>query len=329
MSNKSLIRTSVWLVFVLAVLYQTTSSLAAPVQCTVGGGGTYLTIQSALTLCNGGVGSIELILNGTFFEDIVFQDTLNNVTLTSLTFSLGNATAWPHPDNITDGIILGNHILQGTNTSLFFQGIAIDGQENGLPFFRFPTINNNITLDRCLVANFSGNYTLQMSPCKRAVTLRSVNSRYRNIWGSALYAEGMEDIDVRSNIFDRCGGLNNQSCTYLKHSFVSEGIYIVSNNSHWLLADLQPDRCVFNADPNGMVRCNNGSLECYDLTETERLRPSCVKVEMEFILDGTNITLIAEDYPLECRVYRECVCQDIIFMNPNTSQTYALPVGDM
>lgn len=56
-------------------------------------------------------------------------------------------------------------------------------------------------------------------------------------------------------IFAKCGGFSGQSCVYLKHSFVSEGTFVFSNNSHWLLVDAQPSNCYFFADPNAMTMC--------------------------------------------------------------------------
>lgn len=323
-SNKILSRIF-WVVLLSLCLSPVRSD---PVVCTVGVNGTFATIQDGLTGCNGGMGSIQLILDGIFTEDLIIQEAITNVTFTSAKFAAGNATAWPEDENITS-IIIGTHDVMNASAAVFFQGIKLEGQNLDRSLFLTPLINNNITLDRCLVSNFASNTTIQVSGCKRAVLIRILNSRFKNIWGSAIYAEGMEDVEIRSNIFAGCGGHNNNSCVYAKLNFVSEGFYIVTNNTHWLLADTQPASCVYLADQNGYTRCNNGTIECYNVLETERLRPNCKKQSIPYVLEGTNTTVTDLDYPLECRVYRPCRCADVLFENTNTSRTFVLPVGDL
>lgn len=327
MNRDFLFRTFSVILILASLLWGT--SRADPVQCTVGLTGTYSTIQTALDGCNGGQGSIQLILNGTFFENLVFPLALTNVTFTSEEFLNNNATAWPFESNLTAFIRGAQHQVLNTEMALYFQGIGLDGQGKDLPLFMDPLINNNLTLDRSLVENFSGNITIKGEACHRAVSLTVINSRFLSIWGSALYFEAMEDIDVESNIFDKCGGYNNFSCAYVKPSFVSQGVFIFSNNSHWLLIDALPPSCMFLGDRNGMTRCNNGTLQCYNVQDTELLRPNCEKEEMEYIDENTNLTSTVMDYPLHCRIYRPCECQNLLFKNITSQADVVLPIGDI
>ena len=190
-------------------------------------------------------------------------------------------------------------------------------------------MNNNLTLDRCLVGNFTGNVTLAGEGCTRGVSLLVINTRFQDVWGSSLYFQGQENIDVESNVFDRCGGYNNYSAVYVKLSFVSTGVFVFYNNSHWLLEDEQSPLCITLADPYGMTQCNNGSLLCYNTQVTQQLRPNCQKVLVTYVNELTNATETAMDYPQNCRVYRPCVCQNLAFFNLATQQTIVYPIGDM
>lgn len=303
---------------------------ADPVDCTVGSSGTYPTIQLGLDGCNGGAGSIRLILTGNFFEDVVVPDAVNNLTIVSDQFLAGNVTAWPYPDNMTVFWHGNRHQVMNHLTSIYLQGLAIDGDGSSDPFFAFPLISNNLTIDRCVVGNFSSNVTFQGDgSCRRGVSLNALNTRFQDNWGSSLHFIGMEDITVDSCIFERCGGFNNYSAHYLKKSFVAEGVFIVTNNSQWLIADVLPPPCLFYGDQNGMTRCRNGTLECYNVEDTELLRPNCQKVEMTYVQEGTNLTNTVFDYPLRCRVYRPCQCQNLEFMNTTDNTFLLLPIGDI
>jgi hypothetical protein len=235
---------------------------ANPVDCTVGPSGTYPTIQLALNGCNGGSGSIRLILTGTFFESVVIPEPITNLTVVSDQFLANNVTAWPYPENMTVFWRGYQHQVMNHLTSIYLQGLALDGQETEFSFFKYPLVNNNLTIDRCVVGNFSSNITFQGDgSCRRGVKLTVLNTRFQDNWGSSLYFIGLEDVIVDSNVFERCGGYRNYSAHYLKMSFVAEGVFIVTNNSQWLIADVLPPSCLFYADQNGMTRCRNGTFE--------------------------------------------------------------------
>jgi hypothetical protein len=191
------------------------ASHAGPVVCTVPG--QFSSIQAGLNGCNGGAGSIQLTISpGTYTEQLTVPMAVGNLTLASTTFLAGNIPPQPTAFNLTVFVVGVNHSVQFSETSLFFQGIAFNGESLGQPFFESRLINNNFTLDRCLVANFTGNYTMQGEGCIRGVTLTVINSRFANNWGSHLYFEGMENFDIENNIFGPGGGLNNYSSVYTK-----------------------------------------------------------------------------------------------------------------
>jgi len=112
-------------------------------------------------------------------------------------------------------------------------------------------------------------------------------------------------------------------------SYVTEGIWHVSNNSGWLITDAQAPSCIFLGDTNGMTRCNRGVSECYNVIETEDRRPNCARENVSYVDENTNAVLFALDFPLACRIYTPCVCQDLVFVDSNTSATVVLPIGDM
>jgi len=303
---------------------------AQEVDCTVGTGGTYATIQQGLNGCNGGAGSIRLIIfNGEYTENLVVSNALANVTLVSNAFILGLVAAQPTAANMTVFVVGYQHTVLSPSTSLFFQGIAFDGDNVGEPFFTSRLINNNLTLDRCLVTNFTGNVTLAGEGCVRGVTLLVINCRFMTNWGSSLYFSGQENIDVENNIFAQCGGYNNYSAVYVKLSFVSTGIFVFINNSHWLLADEQPPLCVYLADVNGMTQCFNNSLYCYNTLVTQQLRPNCHKVQITYTNENTHMLETTMDYPQSCRIYRPCTCQDLQFYDTRTQNIIIYPIGDM
>ena len=69
--------------------------------------------------------------------------------------------------------------------------------------------------------------------------------------------------------------------------------------------------------------------ECYDKNATEALRPNCVPQNISYIDHNTGETKFIVEYPLECRIYRNCTCQDLVFRDTNTSSTVVLPIGDI
>lgn len=317
------------LLFLLLCVHLLRPIAAQVVQCTVGGSGTYANINAALTGCNGGVGSIELLLDGQFTEVMNVPVGVTNLTLTSVEFAAGLVPAAPLPSNVTTRITGSNHFVTNVSTALYIRGVIMDGASAGAPMFQPWLINNNVTLDRCLVANWTGDFCIKVLPCERAVSINIVNTRFFRVWGTTVWAEGMEDITVLGNTLDRVGGYHNQSGMYLKPSYVTEGIWHVSNNSGWLITDAQPESCIFLGDTNGMTRCNRGVQECYNVLETEARRPNCVKENVSYVPEGTNTTLYTLDYPLSCRIYTPCVCQDLVFFDANTSATVVLPIGDI
>ena len=311
----------------LVALVATTAS--ATTVCTVGVSGTYSTISAALAGCNGGVGSIQLILDGIFSETMIFPVTLTNITLTSVEFQAGLVPVNPTRNNITTKIIGSEHFVGNVSAALYLQGVIFDGDDEGLTMFTPWLINNNLTLDRCLVANWTTEIAIRMEPCDRAVSINAINNRFYRTWGTAVWAEGMEDTIFVANILDRAGGYRNNSGVYLKSSYVTEGIWRVDNNSGWLLFDAQPPSCIFLGDANGMTRCNRGVLECYNTIQTETLRPNCPQTNVSYIDELSGATLFAIDYPQECRIYTPCVCQDLEFFDTNTSSTVILGIGDI
>lgn len=315
-----------WSLTVLAALF---SISYAQVQCTVGSSGTYATINAGLNGCNGGVGSIKLLLDGVFAETMVVPVTVTNLTLTSVEFEAGIVPAHPFPTNITTRITGSSHIVTNVSTAIFMQGLIIDGASTSSPMFAPWLINNNFTMDRCLVANWTGDYSIRIEPCQRAVSINFLNNRFYRVWGTTVWAEGHEDIIFINNILDKVGGYHNQSGVYLKMSYVTEGIWHVSNNSGWLIFDAQPPSCIFLGDTNGMTRCNRGIQECYNVFETELRRPNCVMQNISYVDENTNATLFIMDYPQDCRIYTPCVCQDLVFIDTNTSATVILAIGDI
>lgn len=127
----------------------------------------------------------------------------------------------------------------------------------------------------------------------------------------------------------RCGGYKNHSAVRLKISYISTGNAIFVDNSQWVTADLQTPRCRFYPDRNGMLRCNNGTLQCYNKYETQRLQRRCQQQVITYINENTNASLITTDYPVACRVYTPCVCQDLLFVDNSTLQSVVYPIGDM
>ena len=296
--------------------------------CTVGVSGTYSTIQSALNGCNSGNGTIELILTGNFTENFIVPYAITSVTFATASYD-GTFPPVPYISNVSATIHGYNHQVLNPSTALYFQGIALDGLLSGEPMFEPWLTNNNVTLDSCVVYDYNGNYSIRIEACSRAVSITSLNTRYQNVWGSSLYADAMEDIYVKGNIFARCGGYNGYSSVHLKHSFVSEGMYILSNNSHWLIVDAQPPTCTYPADFNGMTQCYNGTLQCYNSYDTQELKPNCQTTNMTYIDENTNETLTVYDYPIDCRVYRPCQCQDLSFLNTTSNNTITLTIGDI
>jgi len=246
--------------FALALVVSFVAVAYAQVQCTVGSSGTYSTINAGLSGCNGGVGSYELIIDGQFSETLFFPLTAVNVTLTSLEFTGGLVPASPFPENITARISGFDWIVANVSTAIFIRGIVLDGLRTTAGLFKPWLINNNITLDRCLVSNWTGEYVIRIEACRRSVLGHVVNTRFQDIWGNAFWAQGMEDIIVEGNVLDRVGGFMNQSGMYLKPSYVTEGTFVLRNNSGWLLVDAQPRNCIFLGDVNGVTRCNRGAL---------------------------------------------------------------------
>lgn len=301
----------------------------AQVTCTVGVASTYSTINAALLGCNGGSGSIRLLLDGVFTETLIIPVTLNNVTFTSVEFDANLVPADPFPENITTRITGSEHRVLNITTALYFQGLILDGSDSGLSMFSPWLINNNVTIDRCLAANWTTGIAIRIEACDRAVSLNVINTRFFRVWGTTVHAEGMEDIIFVNNILDKVSGYQNRSGVYLKPSYVTEGIFRMDNNSGWLLFDAQPASCIFLGDVNGMVRCNRGELECYNTLQTELRRPNCQQVNTTYIDETTGATLFTTDYPLECRIYTPCVCQDVEFFDTNTSSTVILAIGDI
>lgn len=195
----------------LALVVSFVAIAYAQVQCTVGSSGTYSTINAGLSGCNGGVGSYELIIDGHFPETLFFPLTAVNVTLTSLEFTGGLVPASPFPENITTRISGFDWIVANVSTAIFIRGIVLDGLRTTSGLFKPWLINNNVTLDRCLVSNWTGEYVIRIEACRRSVLGRVVNTRFQDIWGNAFWAQGMEDIIVEGNVLDRVGGFMNQS----------------------------------------------------------------------------------------------------------------------
>jgi len=219
---------AIWRLLALLLLLL---SAKAQVQCTVGPSGTYATINAGLAGCNGGVGSIQLLLDGSFTETMVVPVTVTNLTLTSVDFDADLVPANPFPANISTRITGSNHLVLNVSTALFIQGIILDGASSGEPMFAPWLINNNVTMDRCLVGNWTGDFAIRIEPCQRAVSINFINNRFFRVWGTTVWAEGHEDIIFLNNILDRVGGFHNMSGVYVHNLFSRADINAFSGTS--------------------------------------------------------------------------------------------------
>jgi len=304
----------------------------AQIVCNVGAGGgntTFSSIQAGLLACNNSIGSVRLLIQPGIYNEpgLFFPIGLTEVYLTASNFASVPLAPFANQVNVT---ILGNNfIVASPTTSLFFEGIGIDGQEQDSPLFVTPLINNNFTASNSHIVNFFGDYAVRAQPCARDVVVSSLGSRWENIHGSAIEYKGLESVQILDSIFDKVGGLNNHSSVVLKPSYVSTGQFVVTNSSIFLTADLQPKRCRFTPDQNGMIRCNNNTLQCYDQFTTQLIQGNrCPKQQIPYRSETSNTTGVALDFPVSCRIYVPCVCQDILFQN-GTSGQFTLPIGDM
>jgi len=233
---------------------------SAQTVCTVGPSGTYSTIQAGLIGCNGGSGDVQLKIQsgnysepGLFFPFGLYRARLTAVDLISIPIA-------PFYSQISVHLRGNNYVVPNNRTALVFEGLSIDGFGQDQPLFATPLVNNNVTLNTCLITNFTGNYSIRGEACARGVSITVIATRFQRVWGSAVSYKALEDSYWDDTILDKVGGYNNRSAVELKMSFVSRGSLVLTNISHWVTEDRQKKPCLFTPDHNGMLRCDNGTL---------------------------------------------------------------------
>lgn len=226
-------------------------------------------------------------------------------------------------------IIGSQHVVLGNRTQLYFANITFDGQGTTNMLFDPPLRSNNVTLIDVIALEFHGFFMILQEGCENDVTLTVLDSFFFDVWGAALFHSGLNSFDVESNIFSRCGG-NGFSCVFLKHHWATLATSILFNNSQWVLYDEQPPVCIQNIDPPGHVRCNQGIIECEDITTTTILGDCPTQtVTYQSLIDNSTVT--EQVFSPFCRRYKPCVCEDVYFHDSlNVSVTdIVLAVGDI
>ena len=87
------------------------------------------------------------------------------------------------------------HLVLNATTQLSFYGVWFDGAGTDQSLFFPPLVNNNLTLDRCLVSDFHGNVTIDMEACEEVVTFSVHSVRFKRIWGRRVHP-GRVGLDV-------------------------------------------------------------------------------------------------------------------------------------
>ena len=218
------------------------------------------------------------------------------------------------------------HTVLNESTQLSFYSVWFDGAGTDQALFFPPLVNNNITFERCLISDFHGNVTVDIEACEEVVTVSARSTRFKRIWGSALYVQGIYSWESDNVTYDRCGGLNGYPCLYLKNSFISKGVNRLVDSSHWLLFDNQNPECNFFYDSQGMVRCVNGETQCYSAALTEYYG-LCDLVNITNTNVTSNETATIIEYDPGCRVYIPCECAGARFDVNGTE--VVLPVADL
>lgn len=312
-----------WCIVLLAILCVVQSATV----CTVGPSGQYSSIQAGLFSCNGASGDVQLIISpGSYVEPgLFFPRGLDSIRLTASNY--GSVPVAPLRSQVAVLISGTRFRVAGPTTSLRLEGLGLDGMQQAQAMFDPPMGNNNLTMYGCHVANFTGSDAIRGVPCVKDVYLDVRATRFESVRGSAIRFNGLEDLEMDDNVYDKVGGYLNRSAVELKMSYVSRGKFIFTNQSHWLVSDQQTPLCIFTPDKNGMVQCKNGTMLCYNKFETAKRRPRCQQQTVFYTHETTNATLSTIDYPASCRIYTPCTCQTLLFSNG--TETAELDLGDI
>ena len=308
------------------ILSGSVNTAAVPVACLVGPNSTYLTIQDGLDNCNGGMGAIVLQLeNWTFVENITVGAGLDYVEMEP---QIPMNVPQPYYENTTARIASVGIKVLNPWTAFKFRGLAIDGMRQNVSLFHPRLTNNNVTLEQCYLREFRGNSCISIEACEEQVMITVRNTRFERVWGSAIHIQGMESYIIENVTLGRVGGYNNRSALYLKMSWVSRGVAIVKDVTHYLLYNKRA-LCETIYDPYSMVICRNGTARCYSRWQTE-LAGSCQLINITVVNEtdsSSNFTV--QDYDPTCRVYLPCTCAPVQFVNDQTNLVETYYVGDV
>lgn len=314
----------------------------AYVECTVGAGNAYPTIQSALSGCNGGSGKIKLLVgaptaNG---SSATYSEVL------SFPLSLRAVVIRPQVDGTRINLVGAGHFVDRTSwLTLEFVNVTFDGAGTPLMLFEPALTNTNLTMIRCFFVQFTGPRIIFGEPCVESTQWFFTDNHWADVAGSAFHFDPGESLVFERNFCRRCAGradVDFGAVMWFGLNEISRGVFILNDNAGWALFDGQEQRCRYFLDNQANTRCSQVGtdvlgkpimqLQCYDQLMTDDL-DFCTEGSA-FIDDpfglGVDVSVSNTRLPY-CRSYRKCECNEVLFSQTvnGTTSTVTLPLGNV
>jgi hypothetical protein len=200
------------------------------INCTVGTGGEYSSLQDALNDCrepNVTVQDIDLLLSGTFMGPFDFPLLGQYDTLLLISEDGNPATA------TLEG---GNNTVPISINSLSFAGITFDLLNENTTGLFFPQLSDaNVTFMDCAFRNYprSSNALIRQVDCNDQSTFIFDSNDCTGFQGKLFELLGMHSVIVLNNNFSRAG-LEAEDFMIVDQNKVSQGIVWFENNTQYM-----------------------------------------------------------------------------------------------
>ncbi len=315
------------IVTVLALLF----AAAHAKICTVGSGGDYADLASAVAGCRGAYPDVNvtLLCTGTGFSlaGVPLPTHLSVVAIQSASGSPGDCV-------INDiGYVLDTS-EPGVQPNVLFQNVTFELGGSANSFSDVPFGNQNFTLVSCVVNNSTAPALIRMEPCKNdRVKLTLESNLFQNITNQLMHVVGLNGWTITNNLCRVCGTNVSENGTlgYVRQSDALTFPRIFKFNEMYRAFNCRAKpRCLYSMYNDGdYVRCAEGEVQCYDQRATAA-RGSCPVVTTLVTNPSTNASAMIADYDRNCRVFGPCVCSSITYANVSAGgQTITLQNGNL
>ena len=217
-------------------------------------------------------------------------------------------------------------------TDITFTDITFNGAGTTDGFFADCMQNSNVTIRNSVFIGWDGEYVLRAEACDYHTGWIIDNVTMSDVPGTAIYLEGMDNVEITDFTCQRCATTPNARCGYIKMAWTASRTLAIIRSSCWRVQDLLPPRCRYcltGDDGFCGARCDEGIVEVYDRLATDEFA-NCPFGPQTFRDYFTDLPVTEPEFDFFCRIYSLPVCNFIQALDSqNFTRQFTFPGGDI